>query len=73
MPGGLEALSVPHVWQVCGVGGDVVFEDVFCSLSPSLVDAVLWLLGSSQHQEGPLFGSRISLLRYSGSFTIRRS
>ncbi len=42
-------LQIPN-WQVCGVGGDEAFEDVFCSLSPSLADAVLWLLGCSQHQ-----------------------
>ncbi len=42
-------LQIPN-GQVCGMGGDVAFEDVFCSLCPCLTDAVLWLLDCSQHQ-----------------------
>ncbi len=42
-------LQIPN-GQVCSVGWDVTFEDVFCTVSPSLADAVLWLLRCSQHQ-----------------------
>ncbi len=42
-------LQIPN-GQVCDIGGDVAFEDIFCSLSPSLADDVLGLLGCSQHQ-----------------------
>lgn len=30
--------------QVFGVGEDMAFEDIFCSVSLSFADAVLWLL-----------------------------
>ncbi|MED6276694.1 hypothetical protein CHARACLAT_005614 [Characodon lateralis] len=42
-------LHSPKV-HVCGVGGDIIFKNIFLSISLFLTDAVLWLLGTSQHR-----------------------
>lgn len=45
--------------KACGRGGDMVFEDVYCSFRPSLIETALWLHCCSQHQQGPKIVLRI--------------